>query len=48
MYNVKSVNDYPNLRFYPCRETKLKIAKAINLLNPSDIDVDEYFYRGID
>lgn len=48
MYNVKSVNDYPNLRFYPCRETKLKIAKAINLLSPLEINVDENFYRGID
>lgn len=48
MSTFNRIFKYSEKGFYPCREIKLKIAKAINLLNPSDIDVDENFYRGID
>lgn len=39
---------YAKYGYFPCKETKLKIIKAINELTPEQIEVSESLYDGMD
>lgn len=39
---------YAKYGYFPCKETKLKLAKAINKLEPAQIEVSESLYQGWD
>lgn len=39
---------YAKYGYFPCRETKLKLIKALNELNSREIEVSESLYKGWD
>ena len=39
---------YAKYGYFPCRETKLKLIRALNELNSREIEVSESLYNGWD
>ena len=48
MSTLERMFRYAKYGYFPCRETKIKIAKAINELQPEQITVSNVLYNGMD
>ena len=48
MSTLERVIRYAKYGYFPCRESKIKLAKAINELPPERIEVSESLYDGVD
>lgn len=48
MSTLERMFRYAKYGYFPCRETKLKIARAINELEPQQISVSNVLYEGMD
>jgi len=48
MSTLERMFRYAKYGYFPCRETKLSIARAINDLDPKEINVSNVLYNGMD